>query len=243
MPSGPWVMAQSWYDLLFAHWPVPADAMQALLPEGLELDTWQGEAWVGVVPFGMCGVRPRFVPSVPWLSRFLELNVRTYVTLDGKPGVYFFSLDAANPVAVSVARATFHLPYFNADMSLTPDSGGSPATDDATALHYLSQRTHSGAPPSRFEARYRPTGPVYASTPDTLEHWLTERYCLYAVRNDGSIWRGDIHHIPWPLQAAEAELIHTDLCQGHNIPRADTAPLLHFCRRIDTVVWLIERVR
>ena len=118
LPTGPWIMSQSWHDLLFAHWPIDASHLRPLIPAALEIDKFQGEAWIGVVPFRMSGVRLRATPALPTLSAFPELNVRTYVTHGGKPGVWFFSLDAANAIAVSVARAWFHLPYFNARMTL-----------------------------------------------------------------------------------------------------------------------------
>lgn len=206
MPSGPWIMTQQWWDLLFAHWPIPIDVMRAHVPNQLELDTFEGEAWIAVVPFRMAGVRPRGLPAVPWLSNFPELNVRTYVrAVDRhapggptvKPGVFFFSLEAGNPVAVSIARHLFKLPYFRAYMRLT---------QRGDTIDYASYRTHDRAPLAEFVGRYGPTGPVYAATPGTLEHWLTERYCLYAVDGAGRVYRGEIHHQPWPLQPARAEI-------------------------------------
>ncbi|MEZ4581001.1 MAG: DUF2071 domain-containing protein [Caldilineaceae bacterium] len=152
-------MAQQWCDLLFAHWPIPAAAMRAFVPPALKLDTYDGQAWIGVVPFHMRNVRPRALPAVPWLSHFAELNVRTYVTAaDGsRPGVWFFSLDAANPVAVMLARRFFMLPYFNAAMDVRTVGD---------AVYYTSRRTHTGAAPAHFMARYRPPGPVYRSARD-----------------------------------------------------------------------------
>ena len=176
IPTTPWVMAQSWRDLLFAHWPIAPDAMRALLPPSLDLDTFEGNAWLGVVPFGMRGVRPRWVPPVPWLSNFLELNVRTYVRVRDrgqvKPGVYFFSLDAANSLAVMIARRTFRLPYYHAAMTLRVEGEW---------REYASHRTHRAAPGADFVGRYRPVGPVYRAQAGTLDHWLTERYSLYTV--------------------------------------------------------------
>ena len=197
--DAPHVMYQSWHDLLFAHWPIVANEMRARVPASLELDLFEGQAWISVVPFRMTGIRPRFLPPGPWLSAFEELNVRTYVVRDGKPGVFFFSLDAANPVAVRVARRYFHLPYFDAKMSLKYDGDW---------IEYRSTRTHRGAPPAGFSARYRPTGPVFRVTAGSLEEWLTERYCLYAEDRVHRIWRTEIHHAPWPVQPAECQLIH-----------------------------------
>lgn len=240
LPLGPWVMRQSWHNLLFAHWPISPAALRILVPQALQLDTCEGQAWLGIVPFVMRNVRPRGLPSAPWLSHFLELNVRTYVSMrDGgveKPGVYFFSLDAANPVAVALARRFFLLPYFNARM----------ATWETRRdwVEYRSHRTHEGAPPASFRATYRPTGRVYLSRPGSLEHWLTERYALYTVDAKGRPYIGEIHHIQWPLQPADAEIRAASLAGASAALRLpDTPPLLHFARRIDMVAWALRRVR
>ncbi|MCC7358110.1 MAG: DUF2071 domain-containing protein [Anaerolineales bacterium] len=230
LPAGPWVMTQTWYDLLFAHWPVPVADLRHVVPPQLELDTYEGQAWLGVVPFGMSRVYPRFTFPVPWLSVFLELNVRTYVRVGAKPGVYFFSLDAANPAAVEIARRTYRLPYYNARMSKQADGDW---------LDYSSYRTHRGAPPAELRARYRPTGEVYLSQPGTLESWLTERYCLYTFGRANTVLRGEIHHAPWPLQPAEAEITANSMAAPHGLTLPDTPPLLHFVRSILTVEWPI----
>jgi uncharacterized protein YqjF (DUF2071 family) len=241
LPNGPWVMRQTWYNLLFAHWPIPPAAMRALVPEALQLDTHGGRAWLGIVPFGMRDVHPRGLWSVPWLSHFPELNVRTYVTMAEKgvekPGVYFFSLDAANPVAVALARRFFLLPYFNARMSLKETRRG--------WVKYRSRRTHAHTVPATFGAKYRPAGPVYLSTPGTLDHWLTERYALYTVDTKGRPYIGEIHHIQWPLQPAEAELLQPDDLAGASaaLRLPDLPPLLHFARRIDMAAWPLRRIR
>lgn len=218
----------SWHDLLFAHWPLPPETLRPLIPEPLTLDTYDGQAWIGVVPFRMSAVVPRYTPPAPWFSAFLELNVRTYVTIADKPGVWFFSLDAANPVAVAVARRWFHLPYFRAQMRLH---------DDGDWITYQSQRTHRGFPPGGFRGRYRPTGPVYRAEPGHLETWLTERYALYAADPLGRVLRGDIHHLPWPLQPAEAEIDLNTVCDAHGFTLPAEPPLLHFARRLDVLSW------
>jgi uncharacterized protein len=232
LPQGPWIMRQTWHDLLFAHWPVAADLMRALVPPQLTLDTFAGEAWVGVVPFRMSGVRPRLLPPVPGLSAFPELNVRTYVRSPNpeqpKPGIYFFSLEATNPIAVTLARRFFYLPYFNAHMRVL---------DDGRAIHYLSRRTHQGAPPATFEGHYAPTGPVFRSAPGSLDEWLTERYCLYTMDNRGATRIVEIHHLPWPLQLATAESEVNTMAAAAHIPLPATPPLLHFARRLDMVAW------
>lgn len=187
-------MRMTWSDLLFAHWPVEPKIVSSLLPDGVTLDTRDGRAWVGVVPFTMTNVAPRFSPSIPGVSRFLELNVRTYVSVGGKPGVWFFSLDAASRVAVRAARATFNLPYMDAQMQLKRDGGG--------VIHYQSKRTHRGEPSADFDASYSAAGEFFQAEPGSLEHWLTARYCLYSANRKGRIFRGEIDHPPWSLAAA-----------------------------------------
>ncbi len=236
VPSAPWAMRQVWNELLFAHWPVEPAQLLPTLPPGLRLDGYNGQAWVGVVPFRLSGLRPRWLPPLPGLSTFPELNVRTYVRgPDGeKPGVWFYSLDAANPLAVWAARRWFRLPYFRARMRLERAGDW---------LHYTSQRTHPGAPPARFEGRYRPTGPVFEASLGSLESFLTDRYCLYAASRGGRLYRLEIDHVPWPLQPAEAELRLDGLVAAHGIRLPDVPPLLHFSRRLEMVGWLLEPVR
>jgi uncharacterized protein len=233
LERGPWVMAQSWHDLLFAHWPVPVATLRCLIPAALEIDTFDSIAWLAVVPFRMSGVRIRGTPSVPRLSNFLELNVRTYVTHDGKPGVWFFSLDAESAIAVEIARRWFHLPYFRADMHLEKH-------DDW--FHYQSTRTHRGAPEATLRAKCRPIAAPTPSAPGTLEHFLTERYCLYSTDRAGRLIRGEIHHGPWPLQLAEAEFAENTTASAAGIALPVSPPLLHFAHRQDVVVWPPERI-
>src|SRR5437764_5941487 len=194
LPDKPWVMTQIWHELLFAHWPIAPGLLRALVPSILPLDMFEGQCWVGIVPFHLTYVRPRWVPPITALSSFVELNVRTYVTLHGIPGVYFFSLDASNPIAVAIARSFFHLPYFNALMSTE-------RLDDT--IYYSSRRTHRGAPPAEFKATYRPITPIAFARQGSLEWWLTERYCLYSVVDNQRVYRADIHHVEWQLQVAE----------------------------------------
>ena len=233
LPAGPWMMTQIWHELLFAHWPIAADVLRPLVPAILPLDTFDGQAWLGVVPFHVSYARPRGVPSIPGVSRFTEMNVRTYVTVQGIPGVYFFSLDASNPIDVITARKVFHLPYFNAVMR-------SLRVDDS--IHYRSRRTHRGAPPAQFEALYRPIAPVAPGLRGTLEYWLTERYCLYTVMKHDRVYRCDIHHRPWPLQAAELEMTRNTMALAQGIHLPDTPPLLHYAQRQEVLVWWLRRV-
>jgi uncharacterized protein YqjF (DUF2071 family) len=217
-------MAQTWRDLLFAHWPVPVGVLRSWIPDALSIDQFDGKAWIAVVPFRMTGIRFRATPALPYLSSTLELNVRTYVTLAGKPGVFFFSLDASSPVAVRVARRFFHLPYFDARMSCAAWEG---------SLEFSSTRTHRESVPAEFRARYRPNGPVALASRGTLEHFLTERYCFYTTNRAGEVLRGDIVHEPWPLQPAEAAIDLNTLTLPWKIELPDTKPVLHFSKRLD----------
>lgn len=233
--TSPWIMRQTWSRLLFAHWPVDPAALRPLIPASLKIDTFEGQAWVGVVPFYMSSVRFRYMPGIPTTTEFCELNVRTYVTpKNGRPGVWFFSLDASSSLAVMGARQAFHLPYYNARMSLR---------QDGSRTHYFSQRTHKGAHDASFRGKYWPTSPVYQSQSGTLEHWLTERYCLYAADRLGRIYRGDIAHQPWPLQQAAADITYNSMADAAGILLPDEQPLLHYAERLDVKAAYLQRVR
>ncbi len=230
LPQSPWVMTQRWNDLLFAHWPLPAAKLTPLLPEGLVADTFDGSAWVGVVPFWMDQVRFRVLPPLPGANRFPELNLRTYV-LDrhtNQPGVYFFSLDAANPFAVGAARMFFHLPYYWARMKI--DRGG-----EGREVQYSSERLLSR--PAHFRARYRSLGQPCIK--GGLESFLTDRYALFTVRGRELV-RVNIHHLPWPLELAEAEFETIDLPRAHGIRLPDTKPLLQYSRELVVYIWAAE---
>lgn len=232
LPTQPWIMRQTWHELLFAHWPVPPAEIQPTLPPGLTLDTFDGQAWIGIVPFRMSDVRPRFVPP-PIAMDFPELNVRTYVTAGQKPGVLFYSLDAGNVVAVTLARTLYSLPYYTARFAIRRSG---------EMVEYAMRRTHRGAPSAAFEAQYRPIGPVFAAPPDSLEHWLTDRFCLYTTSRRGRLLRGEIHHPPWPLQPAEAELALETVSRAAGLTLPDRPPLLHYAHRLEMLAWLVAPV-
>lgn len=232
MPDAPWIMTQSWHDLLFAHWPVSVDELRRLVPQGLELDLFDRQAWVGVIPFHMTNVAPRGVPSLPWVSAFPELNVRTYVTVGGRPGVYFFSLDAGNPLAVAAARALFKLPYFQAAMDVDRSEDG--------RVRYSSRRTDGRA---GFAAEYGPVGPRFTASPGSLEYFLTERYCLYSLDRSFHLYRVDIHHEPWTLQAADAVIRTNTMADAAGMRLPSMSPLLHFAKRQDTVAFPLIEVK
>src|SRR5580704_5443941 len=220
------LMQQCWYDLLFAHWPLPTESLRHLVPPELPLDTFDGYCWVSVTPFHMTN-RAR-VRALPFTSRFRELNCRTYVNIGGEPGVFFFSLDASSRLAVWGARTFYHLPYHFAQMRA--DKWGE-------EIDYSSLRGSV-----RFEARYRPVAPVKLATRGTLEHWLTERYCLYTVHK-GQVFRGDIHHLPWPLQPAEAEIGVNTIAEAAGALLPDIKPLLAFSGELKVLIWPLKRIR
>ena len=224
-------MAQSWKDLLFAHWRVPVEALRQLVPRALPIDTFDGHAWVAVTPFEVRALRLHGTAPLPFLFAFAETNVRTYVTLEGKPGIFFFSLDAASRLAVVAARRVYRLPYFPARMSIERSGG---------AISYETRRTEADAPPAELVARYGPTGPRFSAKSGSLEHWLTERYCLYTL-DDRQVLRGDIHHPPWELQRADAELHLNTMLDEVAIEPGDR-PLLHYAERQDVVFWRLAPV-
>ncbi len=216
-------MKQTWHDLLFAHWPIPFHELRPLVPSQLSLDTFEGQCWIGVVPFWMSGVRARALPPLPGLSRFPELNLRTYVTYGGKPGVYFFSLDITSHFAVWAARTFYYLPYFRATMKSTEQNG---------KIFYSSLR-HSG---SEFRATYGPTGPVRAQSRGTPEDFLTARFCLYTTHQK-QLYRCEIHHLPWPLQDAEAQFECNSIATAAKLILPHSPPLLHFSKRLEVLIW------
>jgi uncharacterized protein len=220
-------MGQTWEDLLFAHWRADADALRRLVPDAARLQTHDGAAWVGMTPFRVSSLRLRGTLPLPRVSSFLELNVRTYVTAGGKPGIWFFSLDASSRLAVEAARRTYKLPYFQARI-LVEAQGDWIEYESARAGHV-------------FSARYRPSGEVFHAAPGSLEEFLAGRYCLYTVDERGRLHRAEIHHEPWPLQPAEAT-IELNTMAPPELALSDEEPLLHFARVQDVVVWPLRRV-
>ena len=260
LPHGPWLMMQTWRDLLFAHWPVPVSSLAGSVPAGLELDLFDGQAWIGIVPFVMTNVAPRGVPALPGVSTFPELNVRTYVRRvrgpgsacraeaptarrrasssapadpadTSHPGVLFFSLDAGSALAVHAARLLLNLPYFRASMEVSTDAG---------RVHYRSRRLAGRA---ELVATYGPTGAPSVPLAGSLEYFLTERYCLYATHRTGRPYRLDIHHPRWPLQPADAEIARNTMAAAAGVSLPEVRPLLHFARRQDMVAWAPRALR
>jgi uncharacterized protein YqjF (DUF2071 family) len=231
-PMTPWVMTQRWNDLLFLHYEMAPDKVRALVPQVLTLDTYQQRAWISVTPFCINHLRPPGVPPLPWVSHFAEVNLRTYVTYGGKPGVYFFSLDASLLSAVWAARIFYRLPYWHASMKV---KGRGKAK-----LQYQSRRTH-GPRPAELRVSYSPVSSGTHAKPGSLEHFLTERYCLYTTSRK-RLYRADIHHLPWDLEPAAVDLELNSMGQTAGIELPATADLMYFSRTLNVLVWAPERL-
>jgi len=234
-PEGLPLMHQNWGKLLFMHWRIDARLLRPLIPSQLEVDTFDDSAWIGVVPFTMWGIRASFLPPIPGTSAFHELNVRTYVHHRGVPSVWFLSLDAANKLAVWGARKFYYLPYFYARMSLQQTGN--------TIRYFSSRRDRRGAP-AELQAAWiirEPLAQPQGSIPDSLEIFLTERYCLDSVHN-GKLYRARIHHEPWPLQKAELTSLNSSMIESHRLPTLHGDPLLHYCEELGVDIWRLKKV-
>jgi uncharacterized protein YqjF (DUF2071 family) len=218
-----------WSNLAFLHWPVDVDAIRPLIPRRLSIDTFDHTAWIGIVPFEMSQIALPGLPPIPGTAAFPELNVRTYVVCDGKPGVWFFSLDAANPLAVAVARRWYHLPYFHARMEAEPGS-------------YRSVRVHRNAPSAEFDAHYEASGDAFTAVPGSLEHFLAERYCLYAANRRGDLFRGNVDHEPWTLRPGQVELRMNTMAKAAGIALPDKAPHVLIADPVGVRAGTLERI-
>jgi uncharacterized protein len=228
LPTAPWVMGQTWEDLLFAHWPIDFERLRPLVPPQLELEQFAGSAWIGITPFLVRALHGRGLPPLPAGSAFPELNVRTYVRVADRPGIHFFSLDAASRTAVAGARLVYRLPYVRARMEVERRGG---------RIDYRSRRRDEAA---ELDVEYRPAGAVFHAAPQTLEHFLCERYCLYVV-DRGRVLRTDIHHPPWPLQPARATVRRNTMTRPLGLELPDDEPLAHVAARQDVLVWAPTR--
>jgi len=239
LPAGRWAMTQRWNDLLFAHWPIPPAEIESLLPDWLEADGFQGSAWLGAVPFWLDRIKIRGVPPIPGLRNFPDLNLRTYVRdrFTGTPGIYFFSVDSNNLLAIAAARAVYHLPYFFSEMHLEPRS--------EREFAFYSRRRFSRQQVI-FKARYRGLGPSRRTVEirsGSFEQFMSERPCVFSVNRSGQPIRSNLHHVSWPLEEAEAEIERNDLASAAGIELPDIDPVLHYSRRLAVYVWPAELVR
>jgi uncharacterized protein YqjF (DUF2071 family) len=225
-------MHQTWGKLLFIHWPFDEKDLRSLIPAEISLDTFDGSAWLGVVPFTMWGIRASFLPAIPGTSAFHELNVRTYVHYQGVPGVWFFSLDAANSLAVWGARTFYYLPYFNAQMELEQREN---------QIVYGSTRLDSRGAPASFRGTWEIGKTLPQSQPGSIEFFLTERYCLYAAHRN-RIYQSRIFHQPWPLQSAKLVSHKSTMVSALRLPEPEDEPLLHYAESIGVDIWPLRKV-
>jgi uncharacterized protein len=249
-------MYQNWGKLLFMHWPINPEILRPLIPSQLSIDTFAGQAWIGVVPFTMWGIRASFLPPIPGTSTFHELNVRTYVHHDGVPGVWFFSLDAANSLAVWGARTFYSLPYFNATMSLNQEENlidySSVRSDGRTYSQFFAAEAagfpadfdsskSENFPQASLETSWKIGEPLPSSSPGEIEFFLTERYGLYSYRR-GQLYRSRIFHDPWPLRAASVDSCKSTMIESLGIARPAGEPLLHYAESIAVDIWPLQGV-
>jgi uncharacterized protein YqjF (DUF2071 family) len=227
--SNRWLMAQTWDQLLFAHWPVSLAQLRQVVPAALEIDTFDGQPWLAVVAFQISRVHLHALPAVPGLTQFPEVNLRTYVRHNGRPGVLFLSLHCPNRLAMALARPWFRLPYHFADVRLA----------DCDSTCDFASRSPSGAD---FAATYTSTSEPFIAAPDSREAWLTERYCYYTIAPGGRVYRCDIDHAPWRLTHAEADIQTNTLARPFGLDLPETQPLLHRGQRTDAHIWPLRRV-
>lgn len=228
LPESRWSLFMRWSDLAFLHWPVPVEVLRPLIPSALTIDTFEGTAWLGIVPFRMEDTRHRLTPPIPTAHTFPEVNVRTYVRGGDRAGVWFFSLDAASRLAVWGARAMFNLPYYHASMQI--QSG-------EDEIRYSSVRAGKH-PVGEFKASYGPAGDSFIAEPGTLEHWLTERYCLFGQQRSGAVYYIDVHHLPWSLQNGFADIQRNTLAEASGLQLPDSAPIVHVAKPLDVWGWM-----
>ena len=236
-PDAPVVMHQNWHHLLFLHWSIPPAELQRLIPAELNIDTFEGNGYVSLVPFTLTGVRPVLTPPLPWISNFHEVNVRTYVHNRGRdPGIWFFSLDASSAIAVAAARAAYKLPYFQSQIDFLASSDPIPTID------FAAHRTDSRGPsPANARIQYRAMeGIVTRAAPGTIEHFLVERYILYTIDDEHRLRRARVHHQPYPLQRAEVLGLDETLIWAAGVRRSDAHPLRHYAREVDVKVYPLE---
>jgi uncharacterized protein len=230
-PDGRALMHQSWGKLLFLHWRIDAAVLRPLIPAPLEIDTFDGSAWIAIAPFTMWDIRglPPFLPPVPGLSAMHELNVRTYVRFDRVPGVWFFSLDCTSLTAVVGARAFYFLPYFKAKIELEQRE---------QTIDYTLTRTED--PAAEFHAEWTFGKTLPPSLPGSPEFFLTERYCLYSERA-GQIYRSRIYHEPWPLRQATLSRFDSTMIEAVGLVQPSGEPLLHYAEEIKVDIWPLRK--
>lgn len=231
LPSGAWRWRQSWNDLLFVHYQCPKEKLHDLVPKSLTIQEFEGICWIGIIPLKMQKVMMRPLPDLPGISNFLELNVRIYVEYKGKPGVYFLSLDATNPLAVWFGKNLFHLPYRHADMEFKKENNN----------NFFHSRRKEGKDQSEFSLSYSSNSEIFEAKLGSLEYFLTERYCFY-TQTSGGLFRGNNHHYPWTLQKARSQILSNSILRNFDIQIPNTEPHLLYSKGVDVVLWNLEKV-
>ncbi|MGM7723666.1 YqjF family protein [Metabacillus sp. Hm71] len=234
LPSKKYIMRQTWRNLLFLHWPIPLEKLRPYIPSALQVDTFNGSAWLGIILFVIEGIYPLGLSSVSLTPSFPEINVRTYVTCNGKPGIYFMSIDVENWASLKIAKNWYHLPYHSAEISFRKEG---------QTFHCHSIRKGNESAPISFMGKYVPVSEVYCPKEGTLDHWLTERYCMYSSKKGVNIFCGDIHHRPWPLQKAEVEVVKNTLFTPYQFDLSEVTPIAHFSTGVDSLIWNIKKVQ
>jgi uncharacterized protein YqjF (DUF2071 family) len=236
-PEGPPQGYQKWRSLLFTHWEVSPEALRAHVPEPLGIDVFEGRAYVGLVAFAMRDVQPsRFLPPPPTFGRFLELNLRTYVHLGGRdPGVWFFSLDASSSLAVLGARAVWHLPYFRARMEMD--------VSDRSRAVYRSERRWPQPAKASLDVRYEIGDPLAPAEPGSFEHFLVERYYLYAAPRPGDLRIGQVHHRPYPIRRARVLSMEESIVSAAGIARPEKLASELWSDGVDVEIFGLRKIR
>lgn len=238
-PDQPVLMHQNWHHLLFLHWEIPPAELQRLIPPELTVDTFEGKAYVSLIPFTVTGARAMLTPPLPWISSFHEVNVRTYVHHNGRnPGVWFFSLDASSSIAVAAARAAYKLAYTHADIEMQI------STDALPSIDFSSQRNDpQGVMPANARIRYQPMeGIVTHASPGTIEHFLVERYILYTIDSAHHLYRARVHHAPYPVQRADVLELEETLIWAAGLKRSENVPLRHYASEVNVKIYPLERI-
>jgi uncharacterized protein len=230
LPRLPWVMKQTWENVLFVHYPVKIETLRKLVPEKLPLDTFNDCGWVVIVAVHISNIRLRGLPPIPGTTNFSQVNVRTYVTLDGKPGVYFFSLDAHNWLAVKAAKVVGNLPYKYAEVAIdSSDSNIHCECRRKTDIH------------ANWVGDFKPIAEPIHPVKESFDEWMAERYCLYTFNKKGKTLRSDILHRPWLLQEVQAEIYENTLLSSLNIQPDSHSPIFHYAKQQDVRFWPLVR--
>lgn len=233
IPDGPWLVTQTWNNLLFSHWPIPSKIIKEHLPSSLEVDLFDGQAWVGIIPFYVNHMRIRGLPSIPYFHAYVELNVRTYVTYKGTPGIYFFSLDANKWMHVIGAKIGAFLPYRYASMDMKEENH---------IIHFYSRRKHTKSEGEQLKLTYQSSSEIYLPNPDSLEYWLFERYCFFTSRGN-YLYRGDIHHDRWRVSDAKVMIHANSMASFLPHKYIESQPLVHFSRKKQVFAWALKRLQ